>query len=53
MIQPVDKLFDLTKYVDAALVAVKLNGEEWGVPISNRNHLMLLCTKSHPNRRRT
>lgn len=46
VIQPVDKLFDLTKYVDSAVAAVKLNGQTWGVPISNGNHLMLLYNKT-------
>ncbi|HIP95719.1 MAG TPA: extracellular solute-binding protein [Anaerolineae bacterium] len=46
IIQPVDDLFDLSKYVDSALAAVKLNGKTWGVPIANGNHLMLLYNKS-------
>jgi len=45
LIQPVDGLFDLSKYVDAALAAVKLDGKTWGVPINNGNHLMLLYNK--------
>ncbi len=45
LIQPVDKLFDLSKYVDSAVAAVKLNGKTWGVPISNGNHLMLIYNK--------
>jgi len=45
IIQPVDGLFDLTKYVDSALAAVKLEGKTWGVPIANGNHLMLLYNK--------
>ncbi len=45
LIQPVDGLFDLSKYVDAALAAVKLDGRTWGVPINNGNHLMLLYNK--------
>jgi arabinogalactan oligomer/maltooligosaccharide transport system substrate-binding protein len=45
LIQPVDKLFNLSKYVDSAVAAVKLNGKTWGVPISNGNHLMLLYNK--------
>ncbi len=45
LIQPVDNLFDLSKYVDSAVAAVKLNGKTWGVPISNGNHLMLLYNK--------
>ncbi len=45
IIQPVDDLFDLSKYVDSALAAVKLEGKTWGVPIANGNHLMLLYNK--------
>jgi len=45
IIQPVDGLFDLSKYVDSAVAAVKLNGKTWGVPIANGNHLMLLYNK--------
>jgi arabinogalactan oligomer/maltooligosaccharide transport system substrate-binding protein len=45
LILPVDDLFDLSKYVDAGLAAVQLDGQTWGVPISNGNHLMLLYNK--------
>ncbi|MEJ2558209.1 MAG: extracellular solute-binding protein [Anaerolineae bacterium] len=45
LIMPVDDLFDLSQYVDAALAAVQLKGKTWGVPISNGNHLMLLYNK--------
>jgi len=45
LIQPVDGLVDLTKYVDSAVEAVKLDGKTWGVPISNGNHLMLIYNK--------
>jgi arabinogalactan oligomer/maltooligosaccharide transport system substrate-binding protein len=45
LIQPVDDLFDLSQFVDAAVAAVKLNGKTWGVPISNGNHLMLIYNK--------
>ncbi|MBC7248879.1 MAG: extracellular solute-binding protein [Anaerolineae bacterium] len=45
IIQPVDDLFDLSKYVDSALAAVELDGKHWGVPIANGNHLMLLYNK--------
>ncbi len=45
LIMPVDDLFDLSQYVDAALEAVRLGGKTWGVPISNGNHLMLLYNK--------
>ncbi|MBN1992303.1 MAG: extracellular solute-binding protein [Anaerolineae bacterium] len=46
LIMPVDDLFDLSLYVDAALEAAKLDGKTWGVPIANGNHLMLLYNKS-------
>lgn len=46
LIQPTDKLFDLSQYVDSAVKAVQWNGQTWGVPISNGNHLMLLYNKS-------
>jgi arabinogalactan oligomer/maltooligosaccharide transport system substrate-binding protein len=47
LIQPVDSLFDLTKFVKSATDAVKSpDGKTWGVPISNGNHLMLLYNKS-------
>lgn len=45
IIIPVDDLFDLDQYADSALAAVELNGEHWGVPISNGNHLMLYYNK--------
>ena len=47
LIQPVDKLVDLGKYVGSATDAVKTpDGKTWGVPIANGNHLMLLFNKS-------
>ena len=46
LIQPVDSLVDLSKYVKSATDAVKSpDGQTWGVPISNGNHLMLLFNK--------
>jgi len=45
IIEPVDNLFDLNKYVDSAMDAVKLEGKYWGIPISNGNQLMLLYNK--------
>jgi arabinogalactan oligomer/maltooligosaccharide transport system substrate-binding protein len=45
LIQPVDDLFDLSQYVDSALAAVQLDGQTWGVPIANGNHLMLIYNK--------
>jgi arabinogalactan oligomer/maltooligosaccharide transport system substrate-binding protein len=45
LIMPVDDMFDLSKYVDSAVAAVELDGQTWGVPISNGNHLMLLYNK--------
>lgn len=44
LIQPVDDLVDLSRYVDSS--AVRLNGQTWGVPISSGNHLMLYYNKS-------
>jgi len=47
LIQPVDKLVDLSKYVGSATNAVKTpDGQTWGVPIANGNHLMLIFNKS-------
>jgi arabinogalactan oligomer/maltooligosaccharide transport system substrate-binding protein len=46
LIMPVDDQFDLTKYVEAAVAAVQLNGKTWGVPIFNGNHLMLIYNKN-------
>jgi arabinogalactan oligomer/maltooligosaccharide transport system substrate-binding protein len=45
IIIPVDELFDLSVYADSATAAVELNGQHWGVPISNGNHLMLYYNK--------
>lgn len=45
LIEPVDGMFDLSAYVDSAVAAVVLDGQTWGVPISNGNHLMLLYNK--------
>ncbi len=43
LIQPVDKLVDLSKFGDAS--AASLDGKTWGVPITLGNHLMLLYNK--------
>ena len=45
IIEPVGNLFDLNKYVNSAMDAVKLEGKYWGIPISNGNQLMLLYNK--------
>lgn len=45
LIQPVDDLFDLSKFVPGAVEAVKLNGKTWGIPVSTGNHLMLYYNK--------
>jgi arabinogalactan oligomer/maltooligosaccharide transport system substrate-binding protein len=45
IIVPVDDLVDLSVYADSALAAVELNGQHWGVPVSNGNHLMLYYNK--------
>ena len=42
LIQPVDELFDMSKYVES----VVMNGSTWAVPISSGNHLMLLYNKA-------
>lgn len=41
LIQPVDSLFDMSKYVPS----VVMDGKTWGVPISSGNHLMLIYNK--------
>ncbi|ADN01962.1 extracellular solute-binding protein [Spirochaeta thermophila] len=41
LIQPVENLVDLSKYVPS----VEMKGHVWGVPISSGNHLMLLYNK--------
>jgi arabinogalactan oligomer/maltooligosaccharide transport system substrate-binding protein len=45
LIMPVDDMFDLSQYVDSALAAVELEGQHWGVPITNGNQLMLYYNK--------
>lgn len=42
LILPVDDLIDLGQFVESALAAVELEGQHWGIPITNGNHLMLL-----------
>ncbi|MFA6583282.1 MAG: extracellular solute-binding protein, partial [Elusimicrobiaceae bacterium] len=44
-IMPVEGVFDLSKYNTAVLEAVSSDGNTWGVPISNGNHLMLMYNK--------
>lgn len=46
LIMPVDDDFDLSGFVESALAGVVLDGQTWGIPISNGNHLMLLYNKS-------
>lgn len=46
LIMPVDDLVDLSQYLDSAVAAVELDGQAWGVPLTNGNHLMLLYNKS-------
>ncbi len=41
IIQPVDGLVDLSRYVES----VMLDGQTWGIPISSGNHLMLLYNR--------
>ena len=45
LIQPVDSLFDTSQFLPAALGAVQLNGQTWGVPVSFGNNLMLYTNK--------
>jgi arabinogalactan oligomer/maltooligosaccharide transport system substrate-binding protein len=45
LLVPVDDMFVLSDYADSALASVELNGQHWGVPISNGNHLMLYYNK--------
>lgn len=44
-IMPVDEYFDLSKYNEAVVQAITLDGKTWGIPISNGNHLMLFYNK--------
>ncbi len=47
LIQPVADLFDLSQFVESATDAVKSpDGQVWGVPISNGNHVMLIYNKA-------
>jgi arabinogalactan oligomer/maltooligosaccharide transport system substrate-binding protein len=46
LIQPVDDLVDLSLFVEGAVGAVEIDGQHWGIPVSNGNHLMLLYNKS-------
>ena len=44
-IQPVDGLFDLSRYNPAVVAAITQDGRTWGVPVTNGNHLMLFYNK--------
>lgn len=44
-IMPVDEYFDLSKYNEAVVQAITLDGKTFGIPISNGNHLMLFYNK--------
>ena len=44
-IQPVDGLFDLSRYNPAVVAAITQDGKTWGVPVTNGNHLMLFYNK--------
>ncbi|HML40159.1 MAG TPA: extracellular solute-binding protein [Bellilinea sp.] len=47
LIQPVADKFDLSQFVQSATDAVTSpDGQVWGVPISNGNHVMLIYNKS-------
>lgn len=45
LIQPVDKLFDMKKFVPGVVAGVKIRNVTYGVPISGGNHLMLMYNK--------
>jgi len=46
-IKSLDDLFDFSKYNNAVVEAITLDGKKWGVPISNGNHLMLFYNKKY------
>lgn len=44
-IRPLENDFDFSKFNDASVASVSLDGHTWGVPVTNGNHLMLLYNK--------
>jgi arabinogalactan oligomer/maltooligosaccharide transport system substrate-binding protein len=44
-IVPLDGLFDFRKFNAPVVEAITLDGHQWGVPVSNGNHLMLFFNK--------
>jgi arabinogalactan oligomer/maltooligosaccharide transport system substrate-binding protein len=45
LIQPVDGLFDASRFLSSAVEAGRFSGRRWGVPISVGGHLMLFYNK--------
>ncbi len=45
MLMPIDGLFELDRYLDSALEAVRVDAQTWGLPISSGGHLMLIYNK--------
>jgi len=44
-IEPLENIFDFSKYNDQVVQAISLDGHTWGVPVSNGNHLMMFYNK--------
>ncbi len=44
-IMPLDGLFDFTRYNKPVVEAITLDGHQWGVPVSNGNHLMMFYNR--------
>ena len=44
-IVPVEKLFDFSRFNKPVVEAISLDGHQWGVPVSNGNHLMMFYNK--------
>jgi arabinogalactan oligomer/maltooligosaccharide transport system substrate-binding protein len=44
-IVPVEKLFDFSRFNKPVVEAITLDGHQWGVPVSNGNHLMMFYNK--------
>lgn len=42
---PIEDLFELDRYLDSALNAVRVGAHTWGLPISSGGHLMLIYNK--------
>ncbi|MDQ7772037.1 MAG: extracellular solute-binding protein [Elusimicrobiales bacterium] len=46
-IKPLDGLFDFSRFNEAVVDAITLDGRVWGVPVSNGNHLMLFFNRKY------